>query len=139
MFLDFIFKTPAVNTSGQIAISDPTNPYDRVLIWNNLTFNTLAANLQVNGSNIFNTSLGTFVDGQRYKIALAYKSGSTAAYVNGTQVFTNSSTFAFSSTMTDFILGAYQVTAMEAHQLTNQAALFPTRLTNSQLLELTSL
>jgi hypothetical protein len=139
IFLDFVFKTGVNNTAGQIAISDPTSPHDRVLIWNDFTFNTLAANLQVNGSSIFNTSLGTFVDCQRYKIALAYKSGSSAAYVNGTQVFTNSSTFTFSSTITDFILGAYEIASMPAHQLTSQALLFKTRLTNEQLQTLTSL
>jgi hypothetical protein len=139
IFLDFVFKTGVNNTAGQIAISDPTSPYDRVLIWNDFTFNTLAANLQVNGSSIFNTSLGTFVYGQRYKIALAYKSGSSAAYVNGTQVFTNSSTFTFSSTITNFILGAYETASMPAHQLTSQALLFKTRLTNAQLAELTTL
>jgi hypothetical protein len=139
MFLDFIFKTPSVGTHGQMGISSPTSPGDRLIIWNNITLNTLAVTLQLNNLSIFTTSLGTFVDGQRYKIALAYKSGSNAAYVNGAQAFTNSTTFTFNYTITDFILGAYAVTAMPAHQLTNQAALFPTRLTNAQLAELTTL
>jgi hypothetical protein len=139
LFFDFIFKTPEVATNGQIGISNPTSPRDRVLVWNEFTLNTLAANLQVNGANIFNTSLGTFVDGQRYKIAIAYKSGSNAAYVNGTQIFTNTNTFTFASTMSDFILGAYETAMIARHQLLNQALLFKTRLTNAQLAELTTL
>jgi hypothetical protein len=139
LFFDFIFKTPEATSNGQIGISNPTSPRDRVLVWNNFALNTLAANLQVNGANIFNTSLGTFVDGQRYKIAIAYKSGSNAAYVNGTQIFTNTNTFTFASTMSDFILGAYETAMIARHQLLNQALLFKTRLTNAQLAELTTL
>jgi hypothetical protein len=138
IFLDFVFRTPATATGGQISITDQSAPFDRVLIWNNFTLNTLAANLQASGSTIFSTSLGTFVDGQRYKIAIAYKSGSNAGYVNGTQIFTNTNTFTFASTMTDIFLGAYEAVGMAPHQLLNQAALFKTRLTNAQLAQLTT-
>jgi hypothetical protein len=139
IFLDFVFKTPATTIGGQMSITDSNVPFDRVVIWNNFTFNTLAANLQANGATIFSTSLGTFVDGQRYKIAIAYKSGSNAGYVNGTQIFTNTNTFTFASTMMDIFLGAYEAAGMAPHQLLNQAALFPTRLTNAQLAEITTL
>lgn len=138
ILLDFIFKTPQVISGGQISIANLASPFNRVLIWNNNTLNVLAANLQVNGSNIFNTSLGTFVDGQRYKIAIAYKSGSNAAYVNGTQVFTNSNTFTFAASLSQIIVGTYE-TGLNAHQLLNQAALFPVRLDNATLAALTTL
>jgi hypothetical protein len=137
LFLDFIFKASDSSVGGQIAISD-SGKLNRVILWNNFTFNTLALQLKANNVNaINNVSLGTFVDGTRYKIAIAYKSGNTAVYVNGTQTITNSSTFTFSSSLTDFILGSYETT-LAGHQFCFKPAVFTTRLINSDLVSLTT-
>ena len=139
LFLDFIFKTSDSNVSGQIGVSDSAK-LNRVILWNNFTFNTLALQLKANNVNaINNVSLGTFVDGTRYKIAIAYKSGDTVVYVNGTQTITNSSTFTFASSLTDFILGSYETTLIVGNQFCFRSALFTSRLTNTQLASLTTL
>jgi hypothetical protein len=137
LFLDFIFKASDSSVVGQIALSDSAK-LNRVILWNNFTFNTLALQLKANNVNaINNVSLGTFVDGTRYKIAIAYKSGNTAVYVNGTQTITNSSTFTFSSSLTDFILSSYETT-LAGHQFCFKSAVFTTRLINSDLVSLTT-
>ena len=138
VFLDFIFKTPDSSVGGQIGISDSSKA-NRVILWNNSAFNTLAIQLKANNVNaINNVSLGTFVDGTRYKIAIAYKSGDTVVYVNGTQTITNTSSFTFASSLTDFILGSYETTLNNGHQFCFKTALFTSRLTNAELATLTT-
>ena len=138
VFLDFIFKASDSNVGGQIGISDSAKA-NRIILWNNLTFNSLAIQLKANNSNSIAVSLGTFVDGTRYKIAIAYKSVDTAVYVNGTQTITNSASFTFSSSLTDFILGGYETTMASGHQFCFKTALFTSRLLNSDLATLTTL
>ena len=138
MFLDFVFKTPEVSTDGQIGITSNVSPFNRFLIWNNTTLNTLAVALQTNGSTIFNESLGSFVDGQRYKIAVAYKSGDSVFYVNGTQVTNSTATFAFTADLSVLTLASYE-TNTAGHQSINSSILFKTRLSNSELAQLTTI
>jgi hypothetical protein len=138
MFLDFVFKPQANNTDGQIGISDGANS-NRVILWNNFTLNTLGLQLRANGTNqISNVSLGSFVDNTRYKIAVAYKSGNTSVFVNGIEVIANTATFTFSSAITNFILGGYELT-YSGHQQVNESVLFKTRLTNAELASLTTI
>jgi hypothetical protein len=72
----------------------------------------------------------------RYKIAVAYKSGNHALYVNGVQVATSTSTV-MSTLLNDFYLG--NSFGSEQSGIYNQALLFKTRLTNAQLAELTTI
>lgn len=138
VFLDFVFKSQSNSTDGQIGISNSANS-NRVIIWNNFTLNTLALQLRANGTNqISNVSLGSFVDNTRYKIAVAYKSGNNSVFVNGIEVIANTASFTFSSALTDFILGGYEITP-SGHQQINQSVLFPTRLTNAELASLTTI
>lgn len=138
VFLDFVFKSQSNSTDGQIGISNSANS-NRIIIWNNFTLNTLALQLRANGTNqISNVSLGSFVDNTRYKIAVAYKSGNNSVFVNGIEVIANTASFTFSSALTDFILGGYEITP-SGHQQVNQAVLFPTRLTNTELASLTTI
>ncbi|MDP2188557.1 MAG: hypothetical protein Q8J69_07730 [Sphingobacteriaceae bacterium] len=115
LFLDFIYKTPASGDAGQFAVTSPNFPYDRVLIWNNLTINQLAATLQLSSQTVFNLPLGTFTEGMRYKIGFAYKSGDTAAYVNGVKVASSNALFNFTQTLSVMIVGAYEA-AMSLNQ-----------------------
>jgi hypothetical protein len=74
----------------------------------------------------------------RYKIALAYKSGQTALYVNGTSVGTSSTAFSFASSMEDLFVNLRSGPTFIEQAFYNQALLFKTRLTNAQLAELTA-
>jgi hypothetical protein len=138
MFLDFVFMPQRDNTEGQLAISSSSGS-DRVIIWNNFSLNTLGLQIKANGINsINNISLGSFVNNTRYKIAIGYKSGDTCAYVNGIQVISNTSTFTFINSLTNFILGGYYL-PYEGHQKNNVTVLFKTRLSNDTLAQLTTI
>jgi len=138
IFYDFVFKTGVSTTNGQFGIANASGT-DRVIIWNNFSLDTLALQIKANNVNVAANSVGTFVDGTTYKIAVAYKSGSVAVYVNGVSVYTSSASFTFANSLTEFYLGTYELTGMQPHQKVNQALLFKTRLTNAQLAELTTL
>lgn len=134
LFIDFIFKTPEFIAGGQAAVaSSSVSIYDRVIIWNNSTTNTLAALVQANNVLIYNVSLGSFIDGARYRIAIAYKSGDSIFYVNGVQVGSSSASFSFSAALNTFILGSYELTSLVGHQRNNSSILFKNRLSSSEL------
>ena len=75
------------NLTGSISIQLGTNGQLQGYICFNGGFNSLLS------------STGAIQIGQTYKIALAYKSGNSALYINGTQVATNSTAFAFTTTL----------------------------------------
>ena len=71
------------------------------------------------------------------KIAISYKTGDSAIYLNGTQ-FGSTNTAAFSgNSFTDFYFNLQGTSNPEL--ILNQATLFPTRLTNAELASLTTL
>ena len=72
-----------------------------------------------------------------HKLAVGYKSGDYVMYINGTQVGTSSSTIYPVGTLTRYALSNSQYGDLADSY--NQAALFPPRLTNAQLAELTTL
>ena len=76
----------------------------------------------------------------RYKIAVAYKTGDTALFINGAQVgSTSANAFAFTS-LTNIVVGANATGSTRfLNDRINLATVFPTRLTNAQLATLTTL
>ena len=90
--------------------------------------------IDVNGSFLFLG--GTIAENTQYKIAFAYKSGSNALYINGTQIATSAST-TIPSSLADFYVG--NSLSSEQSGSINQAILFPTRLTNAELASLTTI
>lgn len=76
----------------------------------------------------------------RYKIAVAYQSGNSYLYINGTQVgSTSANAFAFTS-LTNIVVGANATGSTRfLNDRINLATVFPTRLTNAQLATLTTL
>jgi hypothetical protein len=94
---------------------------------------------QVWGSSLV-TILSSAVANTRLKIGFAYKSGSTAVYINGTQIGVSSTAFTFNAALdTLFFLNRPIYYAVSQTAKVNQALLFKTRLTNAQLAELTTL
>jgi hypothetical protein len=89
------------------------------------------------GVSQFLSSTYTFSVGQRYKLAIAYKANDFAFYVNGTQVATDNSGTVPATSRFDL---QYNTTANNLTARTyNQALLFKTRLSNSDLAALTTL
>jgi len=90
------------------------------------------------GASTYITS-GVFVDGQRYKVAFAYKNNDFAVYINGTSIWTDTSGTINFTTPDKFSLGSYYSQILNFNSGINQAALFKTRLTNTELAALTTL
>jgi hypothetical protein len=76
----------------------------------------------------------------RFKAAVAYKSNSIAFYLNGNLINeSTTATFTPNVTMDRFDIGLGGFVSNKQTSATNQAAIFPTRLTNARLQELTTL
>jgi hypothetical protein len=105
------------------------------IFFNITSSNSLRIGIRANGTLVLSPSGGTVATNN--KIALAYKSGDVVAYVNGVQVITDSTSFTFSDSISKIELARPFFDA-KATQLTAQALLFKTRLTNAQLAELTT-
>jgi hypothetical protein len=87
----------------------------------------------INGTLILNGQ--SITANTQYKIAVAYKNGSHALYVNGVQIATSASSIA-PTVLNDYYLG--NAFGTEQSGVYNSAILFPTRLTNAELISLTS-
>jgi hypothetical protein len=97
-------------------------------------------NIYDSSTQVVNISGGTYTIGQTLKIAAAYKLNDVVLYVNGVQIGTD--TGAAIPATTSMQLGTYPaLPTTESYMSDNvkQALLFPTRLTNAQLAELTTI
>jgi len=73
------------------------------------------------------------------KIAFAYKSGDTALFINGTQIgSTNTTAFTFSAALNSLFFGPGAYYAGRLDQRCRAVAIYPNRLTNTQLQALTT-
>jgi hypothetical protein len=108
----------------------------RIFIYREATTNKIGCFALIGASTIYTALTAGAVTGT-FKAAFAYKSGSFAFYVNGTQVGTSTATFT-TPALTEFFIDQNNGIENGFHAY-NQALLFKTRLTNSQLSELTSL
>jgi hypothetical protein len=73
-----------------------------------------------------------------HKIALAYKSGDVALYIDGALAFSNTNIFTFSTTLSRLFGNNLSGTEIGIFK-TSQMLLFPTRLSNQELQDLTTL
>jgi len=114
------------DTNSSIVLEKRSNGKIRARIWNS-------------GSAIVNIESSSYGD-ENLKIAFAYASGDIVLYINGTQIATNSTTFTFAQSLSEFQLGvgvlffAYPRTSKA-----KQSLLFKTRLTNAELAALTTI
>ena len=131
VFYDFIWQT-----TGQANQSSSVNSGS---YYNSISFGhyggALRLEIYYNGTPI---SLGSqvLITGQRYKIAFAYKSGDSATYVNGVQLSTSSTSFAFASALNNLFL---TYNGENFGDKVNTYMLFKTRLSNAELATLTTI
>jgi hypothetical protein len=128
-----IYPEEFINGS-YLGISDGANIANRIIFG----FEGGSANsgfFQVYGASGLNGS-GLYTRGQRMKVAIGYKSGNSALYVNGNLV--DAVTTTFTTTLTKFGFDSFAGTQNFVGRC-SQALLFKTRLTNAQLAELTAL
>jgi hypothetical protein len=124
--------TPSQLVDGSyICISDNTVP-------NRLIFGFESGNQALRWYTPYGNSLGgTVVVGQQCKIAAAYNVNDFSIYLNGIQVGSYSSG-QLSGTYSHLGLDSYTATSQTFRGTVNNVALFNTRLTNTQLAELTT-
>jgi len=99
--------------------------------------NKYTARWRANSVDVYTQSTISVLNGNN-KIAIAYKSGSSAVYLNGTQIGTSASTGAFAVAPSQIGIGSTS-TADFFNDRIELATLFKTRLTNAQLATLTTL
>ena len=91
------------------------------------------------GIIIDQTANQTIVEGTRYKIAYAYKSGDYALYINGVQKRTSANANVPAVSQFNLSAGGYGAAPAVVKNEYNSAILFPTRLTNAELASLTTI
>jgi len=90
------------------------------------------------GSTEFNIGSTTYTTGTRYKIALAYKNNDVVLYINGTSAGSTSTT-TISGTLSRLGFDVFTNGAQTIVSPINSASLWKTRLTNTQLAQLTTI
>jgi hypothetical protein len=136
LFLDFVWKGH-FESFQQITIYGSSA--NRLGVYTYDVTNTLRWFVIASSSALFELNISSaLVIGQRYKLAIAYKTGDLVAYINGSQTFASSAPLTFNGALND----VYFDTSTGASKFTqpiSQTLLFKTRLTNAQLAELTTL
>ena len=133
LYLEFN-ATGLVPTNARINLSDETN-VNWVFI--SIESNKLRGFVRANGVTIFSDE--TISPTANNKVAIAYQSGSIALYINGVQILTDASAFAFSSPLIQFGTNLGASNQVSDAIVVQAAAIYTTRLSNSELASLTSL
>jgi hypothetical protein len=96
--------------------------------------NDIRVRLSAGGVTAFDEVVAEDFEG-KLKIAFAYESGNTAVYINGSSVYVNNSAITVPSTDEIYVGGAYNIATEEPIA---DARIYNTRLTNAELIALTS-
>jgi hypothetical protein len=100
--------------------------------------NALNIYIQQGGIARLVTALGAVAEGTNFKIAVAYGTNFVMAYINGVQTYATTATIPI-PTLTMLNLSFYGGGGAAAKSQTSEAILFPTRLSNAELAQLTTL
>jgi hypothetical protein len=132
----------------QFNILDNTDSWLTISSGNNVNWiffgknsNKIRAYVKGNNLIVFDNSVTNITSNQSMKIALAYKSGDIALYINGGLIATTTSSFTFSSSLSLIAVDSSNGTSenVTLTSIYEEVALFKTRLTNAQLAQLTTL
>ena len=125
----------SVDTEGYIIRIDESSFDDTIFVARGGD-KILSGVLRSGGSTIVQLQQGAF-NGVN-KLAFAYKSGSFALYVNGTQVATSAATYTNGITYDEIRIGGFNASTANMCGGIKQALLFKTRLSNADLATLTA-
>jgi hypothetical protein len=142
MFADFNLSTIGTENGSGIVELTPSGGVsgesNRVIIFKNVSSKQIGFQIRAGGiTNIFNSIFSAPPDG-KVKVGIAYKSGDTILSVNGS-IVARSETFNFSETLNFIKLGSYSAANFSINDTINQVLLFKTRLSNAELISLTTL
>ncbi len=135
IFVDFVFNG-YMQSIEELSLS--ANANNRIGMYTFDGTNTLRGYIVASGSVPFESNFISLTLGQRYKVAFAYKSGDCVVYINGVNVFANSSSFTFGATIDAYKFSDLYDT-VPFYKPINQTTLFKTRLTNAELASLTTI
>ena len=140
LFVDLVITGTTGN--NRFSISDGSNT-NWIFIATPEDGGTRASRFYIKTNGSVAVDVGTssyFTFGQRYKMALAYKSGDWAVYVNGSLLYSGTTAIsAVSSPLSVFNFFNATGGNADTGEQVNQAIIFPTRLTNSELASLTTI
>lgn len=126
-------------TGGSAYLGLTSGSFSNFILLGKEAPNKLVFGIRANGSNIiFNSS--TALTSDYVKCAIAYKSGSWAAYLNGNLMFSGTNTFTFSAALNTLGFGSTGDFASLNDKIEiKSTAIFKTRLTNDELAQLTTI
>lgn len=135
IFLDFIYSYDDTTSSQTVSISDGTSSnriYVGVVSSKKLSFAVIASStLQLSYSTV-----ADLVVGERYRAAISYRANDFSIYLNGSLLAQSSSG---NIPPTSRIANDSGAGSGQFYRPVNQLAIFPIRLTNTQLAQLTTL
>jgi hypothetical protein len=135
LFVEFdLTQTPEINTI--ISISDGTFTSNFVLVYKTGT-NVLSARIRTAGVDQVLIDTGTLASGS-YKLALAYKQDDIAFYVNGVLIGTNNLA-TIPATLSRLSISEISTAVNPIFGRNAQTLVFKTRLSNTELAQLTTL
>jgi hypothetical protein len=135
------FKVPSVDgSSNYIALTSGAFT-NSIILGKEISVNPDKFLFYIQGGGvIILNNTNTALTNDYVKCAIAYKSGDWAAYFNGTQVASGTSTFTFNSALSVFGFGSNASLSVTGEQTNiKQTLVFKTRLTNAELATLTTL
>lgn len=137
VFVDFVYN--GIATNGTNIFNMNRNVTSSVYIVRQVN-STIEAAIAIGGVGVAKITGGSITVGTRFKLAYAYKSGSSALYINGTQIGTSSTAYTIVTSMSEINLNDVN-TYFQIQEAVNfnQCAIFPTRLTNAELASLTTI
>ena len=140
LFVDLVITGTTGN--NRFSISDGSNT-NWIFIGTPEDGATRSSRFYIKTNGVVRVDTGTssyFTIGQRYKLALAYKSGDWAVYANGSLLYSGTDSIgSVSSALSAFDFFNTSGGTADTGEQINQAILFPTRLTNSELASLTTI
>jgi len=139
IFLDFVLKNPLSATNRIISITEPFWPDGSIRL--DIDYNKFTADFVNGGTTVGGIGYFTAVQpNTRYKVAIAYKVNDCQMYINGVDAGSDTTTTAM-PTCSEFYLNALGAGFNAPYEASNinAAALWKTRLTNTQLAQLTAL
>jgi hypothetical protein len=127
----------AINIEGYM-IRIGLASFDNTIYFTRSSVNNISAIIRQGGSNIFSAATSGLGAG-RFKIALAYSNNSHVLYVNGDAIASGTTALSYSVALSDIRIGSFSDTTAFFNDRIRAAALYTTRLTNAELIALTTL
>jgi len=134
LFIDLIASSYNADGTSYSLLATLGNSSENIQIYTN----NAGLYYNITATTVADASTGiTLINGGRYKIAIAYKSGDSAVFVNGS--LTNTTAKTTMPTAANFYLNEFSAGTYKSSNSFNQAILFKTRLTNAECIALTTI